>query len=241
MAKPPDHIRYHATPRITANDLARYMLSTEPGKLGIIRRARESVTAPRTRYRDARLAMRTYLADIQRSKATLYQARKLFEQRANDPSLKDFPREDAKLSIDVIDALLRMDNQLSGFEFAAAPQAQKKLVLAGVDVSVNVDLLTLRTKGQQEQIGGALFRLTKADEETDAATAKRREIGSYAATLVQMQVGANLAGNRQPNHALCMSIDVQCEEVHFAPKTFAQKAQNLEAACQFISAMWDKA
>ena len=240
MAKSPDHIRHHPTPRITANDLARYVVSTETGKIGIIRRARESVTAPRLRYRDAREATRAYLGDLNRKKAIIYKARDEFERRTTDPSLTDFVREDAKLSMDVLDALLRMDNQLAAFEFATAPRSQKKLELGGVDVSVNVDLLTLRTKGSDELIGGALFRFTKADDETDAAASKRREIGGYAATLVQMQVRKNLAGNRKPNHALCMSIDVQCEEVHIAPRTYAQKAQHLENACRFIAAMWDK-
>ena len=217
------------------------MVSSETGKLGIISRAKESVTAPRLRYREVRAPLRAYLSDINRPKPVIHAARQMLQQRADDASQKPFAREDAKLSIDALDALLRMDNQLSGFDFTQAPTSQKKLVLAGVDVSVNVDLLTHRTKGGEEQVGGALFRFTKADEETEAAAAKRREIGAYAATLVQMQIRTHLAGNRKPTHSLCMSIDVQAEEVHIAPRNYAQKAQNLENACRFIAAMWGTA
>jgi hypothetical protein len=114
-------------------------------------------------------------------------------------------------------------------------------MLADVEVSVAADLLVVRPgKNGEEQIGGALFRFTKADDETDAAAAKRKEIGAYAATLVYMHVQANLAGNHKPHHSLCMSIDVQCKDVHVAPRSFAQKAQNLENACRFIHAMWGK-
>ena len=31
---------------------------------------------------------------------------------------------------------------------------------------------------------------------------------------------------------------MQCGEVHFASKTYAQKSQNLENGCKFIAAMW---
>ena len=242
MAKPtPDHIRYHDIPRISANDLARYMVASETGKLGIIRRSRESVTATRIRYTAVRPPLRSFLADQNRPKSIIHTTRQMFEQRADDASLKDFAREDAKLSIDVLDAFMRMQNQLGGIDFAPAPLRQKKLELSGVAVSVNVDLLTMRTKGSEDQVGGALFRLTKADDETEAAATKRREIGVYAATLVQMQVRQHLAGNRKTHHAICMSIDVQCEEVIVAPRTYSQRAQNLENACRFIAAMWDKA
>jgi hypothetical protein len=217
------------------------MVSSETGKMGIIRRARDSVTPPRIRYKDARQAMRLFLADEHRTKSIILAARKALEQKADDPAVSDFTREDARLSVDVLDALTKMENQLAGYDFKAAPHSQPKLILSGVEISVNADLLVGRTKGAIEQVGGALFRLTKADDETEAATAKRREIGAYAATLVHMHVTKHLSGNKQPYHGICMSIDVQCGDVHLAPKTYAQKALNLENACKFIAALWKTA
>ena len=133
-----------------------------------------------------------------------------------------------------------MQNQLGGIAFRAAPTRQAPLRMSGLEVSVNVDVLVQRNRNGAEQIGGALFRFTKADEETDNAAAKRRDMGLYAATLVHMQVSQNLAGNHQPHYQLCMSIDVQAEDIHYAPRSFAQRAQNLENACMFIAAMWDR-
>jgi hypothetical protein len=66
-------------------------------------------------------------------------------------------------------------------------------------------------------------------------------MGMYAATLAHLQVQQNLAGNREPHHQLCLSIDVQCREVHIAPRTSVQRAQNLENACRFIAALWETA
>lgn len=239
--QPSDHMLVRSEPRISANELAKYMVASETGKIGIIRKAKESVTPPRTRYRDARPVLRAYLSDLKRDPRSVYTARAMFEQRSEDSARSEFIRSDALNSMDVLDSILRMQNQLSGFAFESAPQRQPFLEIAGVKVSVQLDLLLTRTRGSREQIGGALFRMTRPDEdETEAAAAKRQDMGAYAATLVHMQVSENLAGNRDPYYRLCMSIDVQAEDVHIAPRTYVQRASNLTNACWFISSMWGK-
>ncbi len=133
-------------------------------------------------------------------------------------------------------------NLLSGYIFLPAPARQAPLAIGGVAVSVNLDLLVKREKNDRAECGGVLFRLTKADEdETEAAAGKRKEMASYAATLVQMQVRVTLASGAIAHHDLCMSIDVQSGDVHTAPRNFAVKAQRIEAECRFIAAIWDTA
>jgi len=112
--------------------------------------------------------------------------------------------------------------------------------LNGVTVSVFLNVLMVRDRGDNEEVGGVLFRMTKADDETEAAAAKRKEIGAYAATLALMQIQAR-PGARQPHHQLCASFDIQCEDVHMAPRTYLTKAKELENACRFIAAMWEVA
>jgi hypothetical protein len=217
------------------------MVASATGQMGIIRRAREAVTPPVIRYSDVRRAARVFLTDMARNNRVVVAAIEDFRQRSEDPSLTNFAREDARLSIDVLQHLLGMQNQLAGYVFSEAPRQQPSLTMSGVEVFVNLDLLVTRSQRATEQIGGALFRLTKADDETDSAASKRREMGMYAATLAHLQVRQNLAGNRQPYYQLCLSIDVQCREVHVAPRTFVQRAQNLENACRFIAALWETA
>lgn len=104
-------------------------------------------------------------------------------------------------------------------------------------MSVNLDLYSVRAKDGEDQFGGVLLRLTKPDEEgTAGAASKRREMGLYAATLAQMQSRAVAAGLGKPHHELSMSIDVQCGDVHQAPRNYATRALRLEAACKFIAA-----
>ncbi len=60
----------------------------------------------------------------------------------------------------------------------------------------------------------------------------------HAAALVHMQVGQNLAGNHTPSFQLCMAIDFQAEEKHYARRSFAERAQDFENACRFVFRMW---
>jgi hypothetical protein len=133
-----------------------------------------------------------------------------------------------------------MQNQLGGFNFHTIQRKLPMLALAGVDVSVNVDLLVTRPRGNREQVGGAIFRFTKADDETEAAANRRRAMGQWAANLVQIQVRDSLAEGRDPNYQLCLSADVQFEEVHQGTRSLTARRRDLENACRFIAAMWDE-
>ncbi len=214
------------------------MVAGETGKIGIIRRSRESKTPQRTRYKDARAAFRAALLDPAGERRVLAEAANTFEQRSNDSSVSDFRRDDALKSLEALNAFRGMRQQFAGHDFVAAPARQVPLVLAGVEVPVTLDLLIHR----EDEIGGLLFRLTQPDDaETEGAASKRHEMGAYAATLVLMQIRANLAGNRRPSHPICWSVEVQSQDIHVAPRTFAKRAQDMESACRFIAAMWDRA
>lgn len=240
-ALPEEHIKVHDAPRITANELARYMLAGDVGRKGIIKRAREVSTSVVVRYSDARNTLKAAICDPVNKKKIVFAARDAFEQKSEDTSQSSWTREDSAKSIDVMDAFIGMENQLAGFDFVPAPTSQDYLILGGVSVSVTCDFLTHRKIKGVDCIGGGLFRLTKPEEdESAAAKTKREDMGAYAATLVYMQIAQNLSGSRQPRPDLCWSVDVQCGDVHKAPKQVKGRVNKLEAACEFIAAMWDK-
>lgn len=217
------------------------MVSGSTGKLGIIRQAREVNTAITVRYSKVRDEIKNFLCNQARTRRNLDAARNRFEAMANDPALSTWTREDARLSIDILDSLARMENITGGGHFEAPPQKQSPLMLSGVSVSVNLDVLMIRDRRGKQEVGGILFRMTKADEETDAAKAKREQIGSFAATLAYMQIQTGTVGDRLPHHQICGSFDIQCEDVHWAPRNYAAKAKDLENECRFIAAMWKAA
>jgi hypothetical protein len=168
-------------------------------------------------------------------------ARGAFEQKSTDGSLTDWVRDDASKSIDVMDAYLLMRNQLAGYEFLPPIAKQPPFIIGGVAVSVNCDILIHgQIKGSPYR-GAALMRLTKPDEEeSSAAKSKRLEMGLYAATLVLIYTQEFHDNNVPVSNEFCWSLDIQSGEINRAPRNYANRKNNLEAACEVIAAMWDK-
>ena len=217
------------------------MVAGDTGRIGIIRRARDAKVATVTRYDRVRGDIRAYLCDLGRTGRTLAALQNKYEALADDQNASVWLREDARLSMDVLASLARMENKIAGGRFIPAPEKQTPLIISGVIVSVYLNVLALRDRAGETEIGGVLFRLTKADDETDSAAAKRRDIGSYAATLALMQTQSKHASQGRPHHQLCASFDIQCEDVHHAPRSYITKAKEIENACRFIASMWDDA
>lgn len=208
------------------------MVSSETAKQSIIRRNYDPQPFVVTRYQDARAAIKTYLSDLSRGQNPLNDAIAMFEQRAADPSESDLRQDDARQSIEVLSALRGMDNQLARYQFQDAPQSQPKLLLAGVEVSVRSDLLVLGESRGEEQVGGAIFRMTQDDG------GRRADMGRYVATILRMHLDQNNPTNRTPANRLCMAVDVRHGEVFAAPTSNTRRMNDLEAACRVIHALW---
>ena len=225
-------------PRITANDLALYMVSSDTARVGIIRRAKHPQAPPIIRYRDVRPVVCNFLADDNRQVNRLVQAEEMFARRMDDDAESSLRQDDARASIEVIRSTHGMANQLAAFTFLAAPAQQDKLDLAGIEVSVRADLLVSAPIRGVQHNGVAVLRLTQDDADTDAARSKRRDMGLYVATLARMHIEQNFASREPISNRLCMSIDVQHGEAFQTPDANTRRRNDLENACRFISAMW---
>lgn len=225
-------------PRITANDLALYMVSSDTARLGIIRRAKHPQAPPIIRYRDVRPVVCNFLADDNRQVNRLVQAEEMFARRMDDDAESSLRQDDARASIEVIRSTQGMANQLAAFTFLAAPAQQNKLDLAGIEVSVRADLFVSAPLRGVQHNGVAVLRLTQDDADTDAARSKRRDMGLYVATLARMHIEQNFASREPISNRLCMSIDVQHGEAFQTPDANTRRRNDLENACRFISAMW---
>jgi len=225
-------------PRISANDLALFMVSSDTARLGIVRRSKFPQKPPIIRYRDVRTPVCNYLADRLRSVNPLVQAEAMFRQRANDPSMSSLRQDDARQCIEVLRAIQGMGNQLGAFDFHSAPPSQPALDLAGVEVSIRADLLVYGSSRGKDQIGAAVLRLTQSDADTDAARSRRQDMGHYVATLARMHLDANIPSSREPTNRLCLSIDVQHGEAFPCPASNTRRRNDLESACRFIAALW---
>jgi hypothetical protein len=189
-------------PRISVNDLALFMVSSDTARMGIVRRARYPQLPPIIRYRDARFAICQYLSDRRRAVNPLVEAEKMFQQRADDPSMSALRQDDARHSIEVLHAIQAMANQLAGLDFHAAPQSQPSLMLGDVEISVRADLLVHSSSRGKDQIGAAILRMTQDDADSESARSRRQDMGFYVATLARLQLETNLPSEREPANRL---------------------------------------
>ena len=230
-----------SSPRISANDLARFLVSKPSTQLTIIRNAKypDSSKPLVIRYSEARQAIVQHLCDMSRSKKVINTAIDLFLQRKDDFSESTFRRDDAEKSIEVLEAILDMSNQTATYRFVRAPKRQSKLIIEGVEVSVSADMLVEGKFKGQDAIGAAIMRLSKDDSSTAAAKEKRKSMGLYVASLAALHTAQNIANSDQiAANKLSMSIDVMHGEIFVAPQSNAQRVKDITGACQIISTMW---
>ncbi|NTJ66021.1 hypothetical protein G6M50_14860 [Agrobacterium rhizogenes] len=225
-------------PRISANDLALYMVSSDTARMGILRRAKTPQKPPIIRYKDARAPICTYLIDPARNRRPLVTAEEMLRQRMDDSATSPLLRDDASHSIEVLHSIQQMHNQLGTLDFHPAPRDQEKLIIAGVEVSVRADLLVFGSVRTEEQIGAAVLRMTMDDADTEAARERRRNMGLYVATLARLHVDQNIASNRVSSNRLCLSIDVQHGEIFAAPNANTRRTNDIENVCRMIAAVW---
>jgi hypothetical protein len=236
MASNP-HIRTRSQPGISANELARYLVAGDHAREGIIRQAKEISTARVIRYRDLRSGLSAYLGDAARPRSTLATLETLLRQKASDQSGTSFAREDAQASLEALESFYRFQNRLGGFNFAQPGKWAGALSIEGLAVSVYPDLALTQSSRSGERYGVALFRFAKGDDSGAAAT-KRAEIAKYVATLAFMQASTHCAAGHTAHHELCLSIDVQNQEIVAASRSQTQRVNNIKAVCRQIVRAW---
>ncbi|MCY4306165.1 MAG: hypothetical protein OXC62_15525 [Aestuariivita sp.] len=106
-------------PRLSVNSLANYLVSSDTTRINILRQAKFPLMPNPLgiRYQDARKAICTYLTDPTRNISHITKIENKLTQRAVNPHVTCFRQNDAKLSIDVLRAILEMQNQISPYIF----------------------------------------------------------------------------------------------------------------------------
>lgn len=231
-------VKEHKSPRISANDLAQYMVSSTTMQMSIIRRNKFPPAYIVTRYQDVRKGLVDYLSSVDRDPAILAQLRGIFEAIKNDPNTPTSKAEDALLSIAVLKSFEAANNALGlgAISFSPVGTKLKPLMLEGVRVSAPLDLLVSRQIKGEPHGGGAILRLAKADD-SEPAKQKRDEMGQFAATIIRMQIEAKKPSGLPVHPTLCMSIDVQHNK-KYAAGSAVRRINDLKAACGMIAAVW---
>lgn len=228
----------HVEPRITANDLALYMVSSDTTRLSIIRRNKYPSRPTVIPYQDAKRWLTKFLADPARDRVILADAVSFFQQRAGDASVSDLKRNDAQLSVKAIESFHLAYNTLGlgRVDFVVPSRRLAPLTIEGVQVSTTLDLVSHLSVKNEDFAGGIIFCLTQPSD-SDAGKAKREAQGYFAATLAYLQVADKKPTGRKPLARISFSIDVQHQQA-FQARAGSRRISDLSSACRMIASIW---
>lgn len=218
---------------MSANQLAEYTLASPTRRQAIIRNAKFSPTFLVIRYSAAKSAICDYLDDDTRSPRILASAE--HEQiELSKSGGTAHAMNDAALSAEAINSFRQMisPNFLKGITFTRNTNNLPKLDISGVDVSVNLDLVSHRTaKGL---VGGVMLQTSKAV----ASKGWREDHSKCVASLVWMLSNKHLNALGKVDRKLCLSIDVFAGKTTPAPNHYKRILSNIEASCAEIAMFW---
>lgn len=225
--------RLNCDPRISANQLAEYVLASPTRRQAILRNAKYAPTFLVIRYSAARSAICRYLSDDARPIGPLITAENEQMQLAAAAG-SSFQQNDAALCAEAIKTFrgISIQNQIPFVTFTPNTQDLPKLAINGVDVSIRLDLIA-RNSGK-ELVGGAIIQTSKAV----ASKSWRDDHSKIVASLVWMLSSAHLGAFGTIDRKLCMSIDVFGGEFISAPTNYKRKLNDVNASCAEIAALW---
>lgn len=227
--------RVNQEPRISANQLAEYVLASPTRRQSILKNAKFSPTFLVIRYQSAKDAICRHLADDTRNLGPLISAHaeQLELSKAGGSA---FQANDALLSAEAIQAFMdmrgRLQKELPAASYRPNSQNLPKLECAGVDISIRLDLVSYNNA--KETVGGVILQVSKAV----AAKSWREEHSKIVAALVWLTANRHLSSLGKVDRKLCMALDVFTGKAVTAPANYKRILNDIEASCREIAALW---
>ncbi|MEM8555212.1 MAG: hypothetical protein AAGF71_10365 [Pseudomonadota bacterium] len=188
---------------------------------------------------DARSSICDFLKDGTRPVAKLHQAEATLKDTAKHAKNK-FKENDALLSAEAIGSFASLvteptqfPKKFSSLLFDPVVGNFPKLPLCGVDVSVQIDLISKNVA--KSTCGGVLLQTSK----TISAKSWREEHSHYVASMIWMACSQSLSGHGSVDRSNCYTVDLFARKIINAPGSYKTRVKNLEAACSEIAALWD--
>jgi hypothetical protein len=229
--------KYHANPRLSANQIAEYISASAGNRKRILREAKYPPTMLLIRYDDARTAVIDHLRSNGASKDALGNAIVALTRKATGDGITEYKKQNCKLSTEAIEAFQISEKKL-GFgavKFKAPNLHNTKLKIGGVTLSVSIDLITQKTgNGGSKSIGAIVLVFSKSG-------AAKKDMGHRCQTIAMLAyrlVKENLEPGDTCDPKMCMAVDI------FGGKTYRAKGQqkmlykDVEASCEEASTMW---
>lgn len=219
-----------SSPKISANKLGEYLIATPARRKTIIRDQKSPPTIKVARYQQAKEAAEEYFLSGGTNTKGLDAA--IVRLRSKKDG-SNWAREDAESTAQALDLLLSMRDQLfsDGLVYVAAPAHPAKLMISGVEVSVQPHMLLIDEK--RRKIGAVRLHYVKSADLADKG-------GEYVATLLTKWTAENAPRSGYTvAPALCRCVDVFRKAITKAPASQIKRMSDIAAACEEIAVRWN--
>jgi hypothetical protein len=236
----PSSSKVRTEPRLSAFQLADYIVASEVRKISILREAKYPDTggAKIPQYQIAIQGAARFLVSPYHDPAILESASEKLLQRRDDTSLSPWVRDEAKRSLSALQIFARSHNTLGLKKqtFEKPPGNLPPLVIKGVTVNVEPELLVVGVHKDQERIGSGFIRMAQGSG-GEAATEHRKDAYCLLAALGHMHTARHLKTQGSAHEPFSLVIDVPRAEVYRA-SGLIKRGERIAANCQFIKSLW---
>lgn len=229
--------RIYEDPRVSANQLALFAVSGDAKKESIVRDAKKVNTAKVANYKPARIAVyNCYDGNSINAAALTAEAERL--KSAALPG--SFDESCNKLSSAVLQKLIPLTANIecSGVKISRPPRAFDHLLIEGVRVSVQPEVVFSMTHRGATRFGGVIANFSKS-EPFDIRTGKYCA-GDYAAFLIFQMLALRFGNEGGPRYGSCVAVDVHRGGIFPAPSSYVTMLKNIQAACRSIARQWNE-
>jgi hypothetical protein len=225
-------------PRMSANQLAQFVVSDAVKQETIVRDARRLLAVRVANYQPARSAMPlchsaggidpvSIIAHATRMSETVFSDP--FDQKCNELSAAAFVKF-APIASQIDCAGERVPRPRRGFDH---------LLIEGVRVSVQPEIVVSFAHRGSTRFGGVIFNFSKSDQSSLENNNGKYEAGDYAAALVFLMLGVHFGPKGGPRNANCFAVDIYRERIFETPGAYKTMLKHLEAACRNIARQWE--
>lgn len=232
------NFRIHLDPRISANQLAQYVVSEPSKQESIVRNAKRMSKIKVANYQPARIAVSKSFdgnglnADILSAEAERMETEIFFE-----------PFEDAcnKLSAASLRKLAPLVSGIDcqGVKIPRPARAFDHLLMEDVRVSVQPEVVFSMVHRGATRFGGVMVNFSKGEASSLSRKSGKYTAGDYAAFLVFQMLALHFGQQGGPRYANCFAVDVYRDEIYSAPQSHVTMLKNVQAACRMIALQWN--
>jgi len=157
---------YRATPQVSANQMAEYLLATPPGRTRVIRAARFPKRSVVAQYVKAREGLVNFLADGTRSVKHIVNATDYLTKRGDKSDASDWLKRDSKQSIDALAAFQGAYNRLGvrTLDCHSVPSRLPVLDEWPTRVSVDIDVtIHVPSVDGRDRVGAAILLFSRGE------------------------------------------------------------------------------